>query len=192
MRKQLAIGASLLLIASLGGCHKPKQSQAGTTAPTTAPASAAAKTDLVATLGGSGDLSTITQLIGTAGLQKALAGKASYTIFAPTDSAFASMPGDQRALLGNAQGRPQLIALLRQHIAPGYIMPADIDRGLARKGGGNQLATVGAAPISLHKDGSNLLLGNGAYAPRVIGDPLLATNGVVYRIDRVLPPLSSR
>ena len=95
-------------------------------------------------------------------------------------------------MLENAQGRPQLIALLRQHIAPGYIMPADINRGLARKGSANQLATVGAAPISLRKDGGNLLLGNDAYAPRVVGDPLLATNGVVYRIDRVLPPLSSR
>lgn len=188
MRQQLAAAVSLLLLASLGGCHKPREPQTKSNAPT----ATAAKADLVVTLGGSGDLSTVTRLIGAAGLQKALAGKASYTIFAPTDSAFANIPGDQRALLGSAQGRPQLIALLRQHIAPGYIMPADIDRGLARKGGGNQLATVGAAPISLRKEGGNLLLGNGAYAPRVIGDPVLATNGVVYRIDRLLPPLSSR
>lgn len=189
MRQPLAAALSLLLIASLGACHQPKQPQAG--GKTTA-AATAGKTDLVATLGSSGDLSTVSRLIGTAGLQKALSGRADYTIFAPTDAAFASLPGDQRALLENAQGRPQLIALLRQHIAPGYILPADIDRGLARKGGGNQLATVGAAPISLRKDGGALLLGNGAYAPRVIGDPLRATNGVVYRIDRVLPPLSSR
>src|SRR5258706_9562959 len=100
MREQLAVAVSLLLIVSLGGCNKAKQSQASPPAAT--------KVDLVATLGGSGDLSTISRLIGTAGLQRALVGKASYTIFAPTDSAFASLPRDQLGLLGNVQGRPQL------------------------------------------------------------------------------------
>jgi uncharacterized surface protein with fasciclin (FAS1) repeats len=181
--------ASSLLIAAIGACKAEKKAEPEAVQIRTV---AAPVKNLVGVLASAPDLATLSHLVSGAGLQQVLGGRASYTIFAPTDAAFASLPGEQRNQLESADGRPQLIALLRQHIAPGYITPVDIERGLARTGAGNQLATVGAAPISLRKQGASLLIGNSDYAPRVVGAPLTATNGMIYRIDRVLPPLTGR
>lgn len=184
MRKReltIILGAAML-VAGLGGCdNKGPDTRAGNVAEKSGES-------LAGSLDEAGDLSRASDLVKAAGLEKALGGTASYTFLAPVDSAFEQMPEDQSKLLASAEGRPQLIALLNQHILPGYLTAADLEKGFARKGGSAALKTMAGDAITLRKDGGVIVIGTGDTAPRIIGEPIAASNGIVYRIDRFIPP----
>ena len=136
----------------------------------------------------SAGLSTAAGLVRKAQLQEALQGVGSYTLFAPSDDAFAALPRDQRALLDSEEGRPQLVALLRQHMAPGYFTAEAMAEAVQRGDGGAELASLGAAPIALGSRSGGLVLGEGESAARIVGEPIRVGNSLIYRIDRLLPP----
>ena len=194
MRKGMALRKSILaaLIAlaatGLPGCHKQEQTDAQKKAAAKAEAAVGTRQNVLQALGDASDLSTMTKLVKSAGLEKALGGIGSYTLFAPTDTAFARLPGDQRKLLESTDGRPQLLALLRQHIVTGYVAQADLEKGLARHGGSASLATMGGAPIRLHRRNTLILVGPGDAGPRIASAPIASRNGMIYRIDQVIPP----
>jgi uncharacterized surface protein with fasciclin (FAS1) repeats len=143
---------------------------------------------LAAAIGGAGDLSTTAKLLKDAGLDHTLEGVGSYTLFAPIDTAFASLPEGQRKTLENTDARPQLIALLSQHITTGYLSKPDLEKGLAQEGGSAKLTTMASGkPITLYSDNGTITIGSGTAAPHVVGEPITARNGVIYRIDRVIP-----
>lgn len=181
-------GAALLATAALtlGACDKAGEAEA--TGSASAAAQGKASEDLFNLLDDTSDLSTTAKLLRDAGLEKTLEGVGSYTLFAPTDAAIASLPEAERKALESTEGRPQLLALVSQHLAPGYISRKDIDDGLNRTKGTVRLASTGTAPLELRRVGSEVVLGEGDNAPKIVGDPLIARNGVIYRIDRVLPP----
>jgi len=133
-------------------------------------------------------LGTFTKLAKSAGLQKTLSGVGDYTLFAPTDAALAKLPDVQRKLLESADGRPQLLAMLRQHIVTGYITQADLEKALAKNGGAVSLASMGGAPVRLHRRGSTILLGPGDGGPKIASSPIAARNGVIYPVDQVIAP----
>lgn len=169
----------------LGACDKSDDAS-----PAAADASSAATTaglPLAQTLDDADDLSATAELVKAAGLDKTFGGVGSYTLFAPTNAAIAALPEAERKALESPDGRVQLIALLSSHVSPGYIGRTDLDAALARAGGSMTLASVGAAPIQLHKDGDAITLGDGDSAARVVGAPITASNGVIYAIDKVLP-----
>lgn len=168
----------------LGACDKSADAsgsavEAGTTA--------AADGTLTQTLDKADGLSATARLVKAAGLDKTFGGVGSYTLFAPTDAAIAALPEADRTALESPEGRAQLIALLSSHVSPGYVGQADLDTALERAGGSMNLASVGAAPIKLHKDGDRVMLGDGEGAARIAGAAIVASNGVIYPIDRVLP-----
>ena len=134
------------------------------------------------------DLSISARLIAAGQLGPALDGKGSYTFFAPVDAAWSQLDAAELKSLESAESRPQLIAVLRQHIAPGYVLAADLDQAFARKNGTVTLATMGAGPITLHRDGESIMLGEGDETPHIVGTPIVAGNDVIYRIDRLIPP----
>src|SRR5207249_5699357 len=107
-----------------------------------------------------------------ADLEKLLAGPGSYTLFAPTNGAFAALPEEQRKQLESSEGRPQLIALLRQHMMPGYVTPGDFSTAIARAGSRVELASLGAGPIVVRKQGDAVLLGEGDGAAQIVGTGL--------------------
>ena len=145
-------------------------------------------TVLTSAIGDVAELSISSKLIAAAQLETALDGQGSYTVFLPTDDAWKAVEAADRAAIESAENRPQLVALLRQHIAPGYVVAADLDKGLSAKNGTVSLTTMGAAPIALYRDGENITLGKGTDAPKIVGTPIIAGNDVVYRIDRLIPP----
>lgn len=132
-------------------------------------------------------LSTASRLLKLAGLDQLLSGPGSYTIFAPSDEVFAALPEDHRKRLESAEGRPQLQALLRQHMVSGYVTPADFRAAIEHQGPRVQLATLGAAPIVLRQRGDTILLGAGDQPARIVGQWVPVGNSIVYRIDRLLP-----
>jgi uncharacterized surface protein with fasciclin (FAS1) repeats len=178
-----ALGAAFLAMA-VAACD-------GGTTKETANENAAAPVDgeatLAAALGGAGDLATASRLIESAGLERALEGQASYTFFAPVDGAFEALPAEQMRSFEGEEGRPQLIALLNQHLVPGHVAAEDLRAGL--KGGREAaMATMGTAPIHFVERDGMIRLGTGEDAPRIVGEPLAARNGVIYRIDKLVPP----
>ena len=136
------------------------------------------------------DLSISAKLIDTAQLGTALDGEGSYTVFLPVNDAWESLDATERNAIEAKENKPQLIAVLRQHIAPGYVLAADLERGLSEKDGSVTLNTMGAMPVTLRRDGETIMLGEGTAAPRIVGVPIVAGNDVIYRIDRLIPPPS--
>ena len=171
-------------LASLGlaGCgSQPQNAQGNASA-----GSPQAASDLKA-LDKVDDISTTVGLLKAADFAKLLSGPGSYTLFAPTNGAFAALPEDQRKQLESSEGRPQLIALLRQHMVPGYVTSGDFSSAIARSGSGVELASLGAGSIVVRKQGVAILLGEGEGAAQIVGTGLSVGNSIVYKIDRILP-----
>jgi len=174
----------IALAAMLGACQDNDRQ-----APDDGSVEASADSNMVTTaIGDAADLSVSTRLITAAQLGTALDGEGSYTVFLPVDDAWQSLEEAELQAIESPDNRPQLIAVLRQHIAPGYVLESDLEKGLAAKNGSVSLTTMGAAPITLHRDGQAITLGQGKDAPRIVGAPIVAGNDVVYRIDRLIPP----
>lgn len=143
---------------------------------------------LTTALSNNADLSISSKLIGVSQLGSALDGEGSYTVFLPVDDAWKSLDPAELKALESTDNRPQLIAVLRQHIAPGYVLSSDLESGLSERKGSVTLTTMGSMPITLHQVGESITLGQGKDAPRIVGLPVVAGNDVIYRIDRLIPP----
>lgn len=178
------LSIAIVLTAMLGACQDNDKNTSENDGVSTS-----ANSEMLTTeLGNIGDLSISAKLIDTAQLGSALDGEGSYTVFLPVDDAWTSLDAAEREALESAENRPQLVAVLRQHIAPGYVLAADLEKGLSEKDGSVTLTTMGSMPITLHRDGEAITLGQGKDAPRIVGLPVVAGNDVIYRIDRLIPP----
>jgi uncharacterized surface protein with fasciclin (FAS1) repeats len=132
--------------------------------------------NLVATLEAEGGFSTLIQALEAANLTAALEGAGPFTIFAPTDAAFAGLPaGALDQLLANPTG--QLTQILLFHVLPGSVMSEDIDNGM-------QATTQQGKPVGFEVAGSAIKV-NGA---TVTVPDITASNGVVHAIDTVILP----
>ena len=124
-------------------------------------------------------LSTLTDALNVAGLGEQLgAGQGPWTVFAPTDAAFADLPEGLLASLLRAPNRAKLTSILGLHVVPGRIAAREL---LAKK----TLTTLIGEPLLVTLDGGRLSLGEGA---RIVTADIPAANGVIHRIDRVLLP----
>ncbi|MFL6843870.1 MAG: fasciclin domain-containing protein [Allosphingosinicella sp.] len=145
------------------------------------------KGSILQTLEGSADHKTLANAVKAAGLTETLSGAQPYTLFAPTEAAFGKLPpGTVNGLLApDAKGR--LVALLTDHIVPGVVTAADLDRAIARGKGKAQLATVGGSDLTFSRSGDALLVTDAAGGQaRVTKADQLQANGVVHDVDGVL------
>ncbi|MBS1870632.1 MAG: fasciclin domain-containing protein [Actinobacteria bacterium] len=133
------------------------------------------KRDIVETAAAAGQFKTLVRLVRTAGLAKTLSGKGPYTVFAPTDAAFAKVPKSTlHALLHN---RAKLRAVLLYHVVSGKVTA----RNVAKL---RSLTTVNGAKVRIRvKDGRVYV--NKA---RVVTPDVKASNGIIHIINRVLIP----
>lgn len=119
-------------------------------------------------------LSTLNRLIGEAGLADTLRGPGPFTVFAPSDEAFKAVPAKTLADLGT--NKEMLKAVLTYHVVPGKVMAADVKNGNAK--------TVNGANVALARAGDTVTVEDA-----VVTQPnVVASNGVVHVIDRVLLP----
>ena len=128
------------------------------------------------TLAAKSELSTLSGLVVKAGLTDTLKGTGPFTVFAPTNVAFAKVPAKTMEELGKDPAK--LKAVLTYHMVPGKVMSADIKNSNAK--------TVNGANLALSKAGDFVTVEDGM----VQTADLAATNGVVHIIDSVLIPPS--
>lgn len=177
----MTILATLALAIGGVACSSDPNDAAVTTTPPTVAAPTTTTTiapqlhDIVGTALTAGPFTELAGLVVDAGLVDTLRGAGPFTVFAPTDAAFAKLPVDT---LHAVQDDPKLLAtILTYHVVPGALKLADLKPG--------KLTTVAGIDLDVTRDGDTVLI-NGS--PIVAGD-VMATNGVVHVLgDVLLPP----
>ena len=169
MKKYLVLALCLVLCVSLLYCSKKKEETPKTE-------EIATPGDIVEIASADGRFTTLVAAVNAAGLVETLKGEGPFTVFAPTDSAFAKLPpGTVESLL---QDVPALKNLLLFHVVPGRVMAADVaNLTMAATALGDSVS------VMVMPDG-RVMIGD---ATVVIAD-IPAKNGVIHVIDKVLLP----
>ena len=154
-----------------------------TPAPSTSSAAPMADKDIVDTAVAAGTFKTLASALTAAGLVDTLKGAGPFTVFAPTDDAFAKLPaGTIDTLLKDPKG--DLTSILTYHVIPGKVMAADV---LTMNG--KKVKTVQGAELTIKVDGSTVMLVDAAgKSVTVTATYGAASNGVIHVIDGVLMP----
>jgi uncharacterized surface protein with fasciclin (FAS1) repeats len=135
---------------------------------------ASAANTIVDVAAGNKDFSTLVAAVKAAGLVETLSGKGPFTVFAPTDAAFAKLPpGTVDALLKDPA---KLKAILTYHVVPGQVMAKDVKPGPAKTANGQSMMIAA-------KDGKVMV-----DAATVTATDVKASNGVIHVIDTVILP----
>ena len=120
---------------------------------------------------------TLAAALGTAGLVDTLKGAGPFTVFAPTDAAFAKLPAGTVENLLKPENKDQLTAILTYHVVAGKVMAADVVKLSEAK-------TVNGAPVKIAVNGDKVMLNDATVAAADVA----ASNGVIHVIDTVLLP----
>jgi uncharacterized surface protein with fasciclin (FAS1) repeats len=137
----------------------------------------AADKNIVDTAVAAGQFKTLAAALTAAGLVDTLKGSGPFTVFAPTDAAFASLPAGTVDTLLKPENKAKLAAILTYHVVAGKVMAADVVKLKEAK-------TVNGAMVAVKVDGGNVMINN---AKVTTGD-IEASNGVIHVIDTVLLP----
>lgn len=184
--RALALGMAAAALVAVSACNK--NGNGNGTGPQKAQTSKAQKAagskTMASALPAGGQFMTAAK---AAGLDQTLAGPGPYTVFVPSDAAFAAAPTG--TFDTNPQNRRKLTAILTNLILPGTVMVADIDKAIDNGKGKAILATMGGGTLTATKDGGKTVLSDssGHKATITKGDEQY-TNGVIHEVDGLLMP----
>ncbi len=136
------------------------------------------KKDIVDIAAGAGTFNTLVAAVTAADLVETLKGDGPFTVFAPTDAAFAALPEGTVETLLKPENKDQLIAVLTYHVVPGKVMSGDLVDDM-------QAATVQGGKVTIDLDD-----GVKVDAANVVTADIEAENGVIHVIDAVILPKS--
>ena len=150
----------------------------------------APKGNIVAAAMQSPDLKTLVAAVKAAKLVDTLAGKGPFTVFAPTDAAFAKLPAGTVDTLLKPENRATLQAVLTYHVVAGKVSAAQLVAAINANGGAARLTTVQGGTLTASLSGGNVLLtdAKGGTATVVTAD-LMQSNGVIHVTDAVSLPM---
>jgi len=178
----LGLGAALLL----AGCGKDDGNTAAKSGQTPAAAKAAGSQTIAAGLPANSQFMAAAR---AAGLDKTLAGPGPYTVFVPSDAAFAKLPAGTLGNASDPQQRAKITRILTYLILPGTVLQADIGKTIDNAKGKAVMMTVSGQTITASRDGDLIVLTDGAGNVAHITKPdQQFSNGVVQSIDAVLMP----
>lgn len=132
--------------------------------------------DIVDTAAGAGSFDTLVAAVQAAGLVDTLKGEGPFTVFAPTDEAFAALPEGTVETLLKPENKDQLTAILTYHVVPGKVMSGDLSNNMMAK-------TAQGGEVTIMTEGGVTV--NGA---NVVSADVMASNGVIHVIDQVIIP----
>lgn len=163
-----------------GDCTSKAGAQAIQTAVTgeaAATPAEARRPDIVQTAIGAGSFKTLVAAVEAAGLVETLQGPGPFTVFAPTDEAFAKLPPGTVADLLKPENKAKLVAVLTYHVVPGKVMSTDVVKV-------NSATTVQGGNLAVKVDKGRVMIDNA----EVVQADVLAANGVIHVIDTVMLP----
>lgn len=134
--------------------------------------------DIVSVASGAGSFKTLVAAVKAAGLVETLQGDGPFTVFAPTDEAFAKLPAGTVEELLKPENKEKLVAILTYHVIPGKVMAADVKTMKAKTAQGSE--------VSIQVWGSSVKVDNA----KVVKTDVAASNGVIHVIDSVILPKS--
>ena len=137
------------------------------------------KKDIVDVAAGAGSFETLVAAVKAADLVDTLKGDGPFTVFAPTDEAFAKLPEGTVENLLKPENRDQLIAILTYHVVPGTVRAADVVKLDEAKTVNGQSVAIQVADNGVQVDNAN-----------VVATDIEASNGVIHVIDTVILPSS--
>jgi uncharacterized surface protein with fasciclin (FAS1) repeats len=140
-------------------------------------ASPAAKRDIVDTAVASGSFKTLTAAIQAAGLTDTLKGKGPFTVFAPTDDAFAKLPAGTVDTLLKPENKQRLVAILTYHVVSGRVTAAQVSKMTEAK-------TLNGKELAIRTDMGHVMINDAT----VTKADIECSNGVIHVIDTVLIP----
>lgn len=132
--------------------------------------------DIVAVASGAGSFNTLVAAVKAAGLVETLRGAGPFTVFAPSDEAFAKLPKGTVENLLKPENKDKLVAVLTYHVVPGKVMAADVKTMQAK--------TVNGKSLNVQVGDGGVTVNNA----KVIKTDVLASNGVIHVIDTVVLP----
>jgi uncharacterized surface protein with fasciclin (FAS1) repeats len=139
--------------------------------------SRASNQDIVDTAVASGQFKTLTAALKAAGLVDTLKGSGPFTVFAPTDAAFAKLPAGTLKVLLKPENKAKLVAILTYHVVPGDVTAADVTKLSEAK-------TVNGAMLKVTTQNGKVMINKAD----VVKTDFEASNGVIHVIDAVLLP----
>ncbi|MGA2099867.1 MAG: fasciclin domain-containing protein [Candidatus Sulfotelmatobacter sp.] len=135
------------------------------------------KKDIVDTAVAAGDFKTLAAALQAAGLVDTLKGPGPFTVFAPTDEAFAKLPAGTVENLLKPENHDKLVAILTYHVIPGRIMAKDVVKL-------HEAKTVNGKDVAIMVEGGKVMVDNA----NVVKTDIACSNGVIHVIDSVILP----
>jgi uncharacterized surface protein with fasciclin (FAS1) repeats len=175
----LMTGGSTLALAQMGGEH------------TTMVGGAAMypSKNIIDNAVNSKDHTTLVAAVKAAGLVDTLEGPGPFTVFAPTNEAFAKLPAGTVSTLLAPDNKADLVKILTYHVVPGRLTASDLSAMVAKDGGRATLTTVEGEPLTVTRSGSHLMLTDAKGGmSRITISNVMQSNGVIDVVDTVLMP----
>jgi len=137
------------------------------------------------------DHTTLVAAVKAAGLVDTLSGKGPFTVFAPTNEAFAALPAGTVETLLKPENKAKLTKVLTCHVVAADVMSDALAKMIAKDGGTHPVKTVGGCTLQAKMQGNKITLTDetGGMATVTIAD-VKQSNGVIHVIDKVLMPAS--
>ncbi len=135
--------------------------------------------DIVDTAVAAGSFDTLVAAVKAAGLVETLKGDGPFTVFAPTDEAFAALPAGTVENLLKPENKEKLQAILKYHVVAGKVMAADVVKIKSAKTVEGSDVKISASKTGVMVDGAN-----------VVKTDIETSNGVIHVIDAVILPMS--
>ncbi len=135
------------------------------------------------------DHTTLVAAVKAAGLVDTLSGKGPFTVFAPTNEAFAKLPDGTVDTLLKPENKKMLAGILTYHVVAGKLTAQDLMAKVKKGGGKAMLTTVEGETLTVEEKGGKLMImdAKGDTAQVTIGD-VMQSNGVIHVIDTVMLP----
>jgi uncharacterized surface protein with fasciclin (FAS1) repeats len=135
--------------------------------------------DIVDTAVSAGQFNTLAKALQAAGLVDTLKGEGPFTVFAPTDEAFAKLPAGTLEELLKPENKDKLVAILTYHVVAGEVKASDVVKLSSAK-------AVNGEPLKIAPTSGNVMINDA----NVVKADILCSNGVIHVIDTVLLPES--
>ena len=156
-----SLATAVAFVLSLGTYARPK----------------AGSRDIVDTAVAAGSFKTLAAALQAAGLVDTLKGKGPFTVFAPTDEAFAKLPPGTVEDLLKPENKEKLVAILTYHVVPGKVLADQVTKM-------NSAKTINGESLAISVNGGTVMVDNA----KVVKTDILCSNGVIHVIDSVLLP----